>query len=199
MGARNSGRTSRMIAEAVKQAMSGKAVYIVFAYAAQANNYKPTISRYENDGLIPKGSIKLESLGSVDIDWVSGRGRGSYPSTVWLYDHFIFESDVRFGNMYLEATRFNAPANDVFVGDNDHGDALPSSKSLMKRIVELETQLAEAKKLNEQIIANINALSCDIINHNSKTQYYFDSGMKYKVEKWSNMALDILNSQIAIN
>lgn len=182
MGARNSGRTSRMIAEAVKQAMSGKAVYIVFAYAAQAYNYKPTISRYENDGLIPKGSIKLESLGSVDIDWVSGRGRGSYPSTVWLYDHFIFESDVRFGNMYLEATRFNAPVNEVFVnapvnevfvGDNDHGDTPPSSQSLMKRIVELETQLAEAKKLKEQTIANINALSCDIINHNSKTQYYF--------------------------
>lgn len=148
MGARNSGRTSRMIAEAVKQAMSGKAVYIVFAYAAQANNYKPTISRYENDGLIPKGSIKLESLGSVDIDWVSGRGRGSYPSTVWLYDHFIFESDVRFGNMYLEATRFNAPANDVFVGDNDHGDALPSREVLFKEIKELRE---ENKKLKEII------------------------------------------------
>ena len=148
LGVRNSGRTSRMIVEAVRQAILGKAVYIVFANRSQADNYKPKIDQYVKDGFIPKGSIKLESFGSVDFDWVSGTGRGSDSSTVWLFDHCAIENNMMFQKMYSVATRFNAP---VFVGDNDHGDALPFSEKLMKRIVELENKLAKEKKSNAKL------------------------------------------------
>ena len=96
------GRTTRMLEEAIKQAKLGRAVYVVGASAAHA--------RMLNDMCSAKSGalgIKFETASSLgNIDWENMRMTGAHPNCVLLVDHFAIES--KFSQILAMLHRFDA-------------------------------------------------------------------------------------------
>jgi hypothetical protein len=96
---RASGRTSRLIAEAKKQAEAGKAVYVIAKHWQQLQK--------QIDAEMPRSGIKCEPDIPNNFDWQTLRVRGSHPNCVWLIDHYWIEWNDTFAAMFAELTRFD--------------------------------------------------------------------------------------------
>jgi ABC-type branched-subunit amino acid transport system substrate-binding protein len=85
---RQTGRTTRMLAEAVKLAKKGKAVYIVVADMAQKRQMEKQFGK-AFWGL----GIKFETPYSPgNFDWETMTFRGAHPDCVTLVDHYAIEA-----------------------------------------------------------------------------------------------------------
>lgn len=85
---RQTGRTTRMLAEAVTLAKAGRAVYVVVANERE-------VERIES--LLPDNlGIQVETEYSLgNLDWESLRLVGAHPNCVVLVDHYAIESKFR--------------------------------------------------------------------------------------------------------
>jgi len=82
---RRSGRTTRMMEQAEKEAKAGKAVYVIFANAALAAMYKTP----EREAL----GIKFETPSSLpNFNWRRWTNPGANENCVFLADHFTIEN-----------------------------------------------------------------------------------------------------------
>jgi hypothetical protein len=104
--ARRSGRTTRMLSEAVKLAKEGRAVYVVMDNRALCDLY----SRGPDAETWRRLGIKFETSESLSLDFGPGVAprvsRGTHPNCAVLIDHYWFES--RFGWVIDGASRWNA-------------------------------------------------------------------------------------------
>lgn len=96
---RKTGRTDRLIDEALRLSGGGKAVYII---TQQATELQSRIDR-----ICPNSGIKCEPVLPVHFDWFTMRPVGARPNCVWLVDHYIVESDWRFRAMFDAMTQFD--------------------------------------------------------------------------------------------
>ncbi len=99
--ARKTGRTTRMLEEALRLAGEGYAVYVVVA---------PGDQRRVMDALTllgkPRRGIKVETeAGLGNFDWQTMTLRGAWPNCVVLVDHYVIEQ--RFGAMLDMLRRFD--------------------------------------------------------------------------------------------
>ena len=95
---RLTGRTSRMIDEAIRLARDGRAVYVI---AMQFQEIQRII-----DDRFPGSGIKVEQAIPEKFDWYRMRPWGANSNCVWLIDHYIIEA--RFEPMIREWCRFDA-------------------------------------------------------------------------------------------
>lgn len=80
---RQSGRTTRMIAEAKKLADAGRAVYVI----TSSERYRRELAVVANDD-----RIKFETELSVgNLDWFDIKLRRAHPNCVVLIDHYAIE------------------------------------------------------------------------------------------------------------
>jgi hypothetical protein len=85
---RRTGRTTRMLAEAVKLAKKGRAVYIIVANASQGRRLEKQCGE-----AFQRLGIKFETPGSVgNFDWETMTLRGAHPNCVALVDHYAIEA-----------------------------------------------------------------------------------------------------------
>lgn len=94
LGARQTGRTTRMIKQAVELAKAGKAVYIV----AFTLEHKAGIERrMDNEGIdFERLGIKVEAQYHLpEFDWKTMTLPGAHPNCVVLVDHATIESRYR--------------------------------------------------------------------------------------------------------
>lgn len=91
------GRTSRMVQDAVSQAAHGKAVYVICVSDAHAAQVKQKIREqgWDHMGISVEGPQLLR-----DFDWIRMKTRGAHSNCTFLVDHAVVES--YFGPM-LEA------------------------------------------------------------------------------------------------
>ncbi len=98
---RQTGRTTRMLEEALYQArVQGRAVYVVMPYEnlreLYASNPKYHCLRFET----------LHSLRTLDLR--TGRLVGAHPNCLVFVDHSVLE--MHFSWLVAQSTRFDAPA-----------------------------------------------------------------------------------------
>ena len=84
---RATGRTTRLLDDAIKQAEDGKAVYVVTSTMAHSKQLKETMGKDKAENL----GIKFETTTSVNFDWGHMRVLGSHPNCVFLVDHSAIE------------------------------------------------------------------------------------------------------------
>jgi len=101
---RRTGRTTRMIEEALRLARDGRAVYVV------SRDHRKLQQHF--DAVIPGGAIKCEPKVPLGFDWTLMRSPGSHPNCVWLVDHYVIEADDRFAAMFEAMTKFDLPATE---------------------------------------------------------------------------------------
>ena len=89
---RQSGRTTRMLKDAERLALEGRAVYVL-----AANELQRCLLRDKCGEKAYRLGIKFESPGSLgsSLDWFGMRILGSHPNCVLLADHFAIESALR--------------------------------------------------------------------------------------------------------
>ncbi len=85
---RGTGRTTRLINDAIKQAVSGKAVYVLSCTEKQAWS----LEKMAGSAGVGLG-IKFESIESIGggFCWDNLRVLGSHPNCVFLVDHHVIE------------------------------------------------------------------------------------------------------------
>jgi hypothetical protein len=100
--ARRSGRTTRMLAEAVRLSQAGHVVYVVAASTREAARLEDQLGRDTAQAL----GIKFETPGSLgNLDWERACLRGAHPNCRVLFDHHaLFQ---RFGPILYEFHRFD--------------------------------------------------------------------------------------------
>lgn len=96
---RRTGRTIRLVSEALLLAGQGRAVYVIARQAAALQK------RIDKD--VPGSGIKCEPQLPVGFNWRTMRVEGSHPNCVWLVDHYMIESDPVFMSMFEALTRFD--------------------------------------------------------------------------------------------
>ena len=103
MNLRQTGRTTRMLAEAVKNEAAGRAVYVVAANEHHAEHLR---------GMLPKGTtIKVETAHQLgNLEFKTLRLRGAHQNCVVLADHFAIEQEI--GRVLL---------NELHAYDAQHG------------------------------------------------------------------------------
>ena len=95
---RRTGRTTRMLEEAVRQAKAGRAVYVVMTRGMQ--------QMYKRNPLYEKLGIRLEVLAGLNIEWSPVlRLRGAHPNVLLLVDHHVIEQE--FGGILRAWTQFD--------------------------------------------------------------------------------------------
>lgn len=106
---RRTGRTTRMLEEAVRLEQDGRAVYVIVSTRQEVKSIR---------SLLPEEtSIKLETPGSLpSFDFETWHLMGAHPNCVVLVDHFVLEQ--RFRKILSEWVRFDA-GKDVPRGDED--------------------------------------------------------------------------------
>jgi hypothetical protein len=83
------GRTTRLLIDAVSYANKGEAVYVIAANSAERNRLLRLLWDMVDDQLCL--GIKVETPSSVDLDWDSFTLRGAHPNCRVLVDHFTIE------------------------------------------------------------------------------------------------------------
>lgn len=96
---RATGRTTRLLDEAIRLANEGRAVYVI---ARQA-----TMLQEEINKRLPNSGIKCEESIPYGFSWPAMRVIGSHPNCVWLIDHYAIESDRQFAAMFEMMMRFD--------------------------------------------------------------------------------------------
>lgn len=102
---KGTGRTTRMLKEAQKLSSEGRAVYIVAATPAHAQQLQ---NQLDNAGR-PNHGIKCETDYDLGFNWERLSVRGAHPNAVFLIDHGAIES--HFGALLHELHRFDQPSN----------------------------------------------------------------------------------------
>jgi hypothetical protein len=100
-GKRGTGRTARMLEEAVRQAEAGRAVYVL---AADVSHARELAKRVPLDLGIKFETVR--SLGSA-LDPQALRLQGTHPNCVLLVDHHAIERG--WARVIREYHRFDAP------------------------------------------------------------------------------------------
>lgn len=96
---RGSGRTTRLIQEAVRLALSGKKICIV------AKNCRTIKLQIEN--IVPnKYAIKYFNFIPKDFNWKLMHDNISQDAT-WLIEHYLVEDNIQFQNMLKTITTFD--------------------------------------------------------------------------------------------
>lgn len=95
---RRTGRTSRMLGDAIKLASEGRTVYVLvsrntfnFAYDKLRKLTKPVVYCLNRPYAEFANGLKLESGVPSGFDWVVMRPLGSHPNCVFLVDHEVIE------------------------------------------------------------------------------------------------------------
>ncbi|WP_291015315.1 hypothetical protein [Hydrogenophaga sp.] len=86
---RRTGRTTRMLIDAVSCAREGKAVYVIAANRQEQGRLQRLLWELTDDQLCH--GIKVETPSSVGLDWNSFTLIGAHPNCVVLVDHFTIE------------------------------------------------------------------------------------------------------------
>ena len=82
---KGTGRTTRMLQEAIQCSKEGRAVYVV---AATQQHMRQLQKMCGADGLF----IKFETLGSLsDFDFINMRSIGAHPNCLFFIDHYAIE------------------------------------------------------------------------------------------------------------
>lgn len=113
---RASGKTTRMLREAVNEAKSGKYVFVVAANQVHVGLLMDQAERLAEDvhteraGATPKlyvgdGQISFETIGSGSFDPVRMKFHGAHPNTLIHVDHFAIED--RFAAILKEHSRYD--------------------------------------------------------------------------------------------
>jgi len=97
---RQTGRTSRLLAEAVRLAAEERTVYVLTATAEHARHLWRKLNSTN-----PQHGIKCEIV-PPNFDWSRMSVPGSHSNCVWLVDHYAIES--RFGVILNMLHRFDA-------------------------------------------------------------------------------------------
>ena len=84
---RQTGRTTRMLREAVALAQAGRAVYVLAATVAQARAMKLQVGC----GVAERLGIKFGTPKSIDLNWERMYLPGAHPNCVLLADHYAIE------------------------------------------------------------------------------------------------------------
>ena len=89
-GLRRSGRTTRMLQEAIDYAKKGRAVYVIAATHNHAQNLERTLHYYFN--ITEDLGIKFETFDSLrTFDEQAFILHGAHPNCVVLIDHYAIE------------------------------------------------------------------------------------------------------------
>lgn len=100
-----SGRTTRLLAEAISQDRSGRAVYVLTLDASHAESLKEECLR-----IAPDVRIKFEAAGCLrNLSWEQVRLVGAHPNCLVLIDHAAIEA--KFGALLQMLHRFDAPVD----------------------------------------------------------------------------------------
>ena len=83
------GRTTRLLIDAIKYARDGEAVYVIAANRREQGRLIVLLQDMTND--LDALGIKVETPMSVDLDWDSFTLRGAHPNCRVLVDHFTIE------------------------------------------------------------------------------------------------------------
>jgi len=102
---RGTGRTTRMLEEAIKQAEAGRAVYVVGAKANHVWALEEAVKDICGKSASSLG-IKFETAHTVgNFDWKTLTLRGAHPNCVVLVDHYAIEAE--FARMLEMLHRFD--------------------------------------------------------------------------------------------
>lgn len=95
---RGSGRSTRLIQEAVKLAISGKKVCIV------AKNCRSIELQIES--IVPQNSVTYFNFIPKDFNWELMHDNIS-KDAIWLIEHYMIEDNIQFQNMLKTITAFD--------------------------------------------------------------------------------------------
>lgn len=101
---RATGRTTRMLEEAIRQDKQGRAVYVMAATHFQADWIKRKLLDMTKG---KPGGIKVEHPRSMNFDWDRMLMPGAHANCVILVDHFAIED--RFSKIIDALHRFDPP------------------------------------------------------------------------------------------
>jgi hypothetical protein len=106
MSKRMTGRTTRMMQEAVRLAKSGRAVYVVFASLSHGVGVVLGMSK---DGVdVHQLGIKIETPETLtNLDWDTMTLKRAHPNCVLLVDHYVIERKMACALAMM--TRFDLP------------------------------------------------------------------------------------------
>lgn len=105
---RQTGRTTRMLAEAFKLAREGKAVYILAADSRHMSHIEEMADSLLGAGKARFLGIKFDTLTTLStFDFQTMQLRGAHPNCCVLVDHWTIES--RYAKMLEELHRYNDP------------------------------------------------------------------------------------------
>ena len=117
MDNRRTGRTTRMLEEAISVAKEGKYVIVVGANAEQAKSLQAQAATMAGEEMTATkiyidggpGQITFEScqMNRQPFDWQSLRLQGAFPTIPTFMDHFAFENT--FAKAIHEAHRWDDP------------------------------------------------------------------------------------------
>lgn len=82
------GRTGRLLADAERLANAGRAVYVVSVGLGDARELEQRFGAEKANRL----GVSFEPLGRLRIDWRLMRPVGVHPNAVFLFDHYVIES-----------------------------------------------------------------------------------------------------------
>ena len=103
---RQTGRTTRMMQEAIRLAREGRAVYVMFPTVDMGRDVQKTmLPQLMADG--PPVRIKFETPGTLEtsFSWERMELRTAHPNCVVLVDHHVIER--RFGRLLEAWTQFD--------------------------------------------------------------------------------------------
>lgn len=107
------GRTTRLLEEAVALAKQGKAVYVVAADTHHIVNMEAMLCMMVGGDPTPLG-IKFETPHSLgNFDWMSMKLQYSHPNCRVLVDHFTIEAT--FAAMFRELHKYDLKEGESFV------------------------------------------------------------------------------------
>lgn len=116
-----SGRTIRMLREAVELAEQGRAVYVVAANSFHATLLRNILGKDKAQEL----GIKFEGC-PHDFDWETLRVRGSHPNCVFLVDHHTIEE--KFQRILEVLHMYDPSASDL--PEKKSSDGKPCKKAI---------------------------------------------------------------------
>ena len=94
---KQTGRTTRMLDQAVALAKQGRAVYVVAPSRQHVPQWEDMLLDALIRGSVPQPSclgIKIEAGVPPQFDWDKMRVPGAHPNSVWLLDHFVAEREI---------------------------------------------------------------------------------------------------------
>ncbi len=99
---RRTGRTTRLVYDAIEAAAKGHAVYIVMACHGEIKRVQQLLGTERMHRL----GIKIETAESLGAwDWDTLRNRGAHANCVFLVDHHAIEA--RFSGLLAELHRYD--------------------------------------------------------------------------------------------